>query len=106
MFGGGHLLNEGLASASGLALQLCLSDQERAAGTAHHKTQVLNAGQNGASGMTSSGPLTDEHLSLWAELILQTIDEGFCLRQLEAFAIPAGLSSGIEPHHLAVDGQG
>ena len=64
MFSSGQLLDQGLATAAGFALQLRFSDQQRAAGTAHHETEILDAGQNGATGMASRGPSTDELLSL------------------------------------------
>ena len=64
MFCGGKLLDQGLASAAGFALQLRFADQQRATGAAHHETEILDAGQNSATGMASRGPSTDELLSL------------------------------------------
>ena len=66
MFSGGQLLHQGLTPAAAFSLELRLADQYRTTGTAHHETQILDAGQNGATGITSSGPSTEEVLRLLA----------------------------------------
>ena len=63
MFSSGQLLDQGLATAAGFALKLRFSDQQRAAGGAHHETEILDAGQNGATRIASRGPSSDELLS-------------------------------------------
>ena len=63
-FCGFELLNQGLTPAAAFSFELCLADQYRTTGTAHHKAEVLYAAKTVHQLVTSSGPSTEEVLRL------------------------------------------